>query len=136
MSTAALSDVDVRVREHVVHQLDSDPEVDASGIGVFNHIVVAGTVAARDVRHRIVQALHRHADLDARQVVISVTGEVATLTGTVTTWQQRDIAERAAASAPGITRVENEIRVRAGGRHRRDVLTEQQTMSSSRVWQC
>jgi len=25
MSTAALSDVDVRVREHVVHQLDWDP---------------------------------------------------------------------------------------------------------------
>ena len=34
MSTAALSDLDVRVREHVVHQLDWDPEVDASGIGV------------------------------------------------------------------------------------------------------
>ena len=218
MSTAALSDLDVRVREHVVHQLDWDPEVDASGIGVsaangvvtltgyidtyggklaaeraakrvrgvravandlevrlkigrtdadiaqdavralelrgtvpstvqavvheghvtltgkvgwlyqardaekavrhikgvrgvFNHIAVAGAAVARDVRHRIVQALHRHADLDARQVAISVTGEVATLTGTVTTWQQRDIAERAAASAPGITRVENEIRV-------------------------
>jgi hypothetical protein len=37
MSTAALSDLDVRVREHVAHQLDWDPEVDASGIGVSPH---------------------------------------------------------------------------------------------------
>src|SRR5689334_1196630 len=34
MSTGTLSDLDVRVRERVVHQLDWDPEVDASGIGV------------------------------------------------------------------------------------------------------
>ena len=38
-------------------------------------------------------------------------GGMATLTGSVTTWQQRETAERAAASAPGITCVENEIRV-------------------------
>jgi osmotically-inducible protein OsmY len=218
MSTGTLSALDVRLREHVVHQLDWDPEFDASGIGVsarngavtltgyidtyggklaaeraakrvrgvrgvandldvrlrigrtdadiaqdavralelrgtvpatvqavvhqghvtltgkvgwlyqardaekavrhiagvrgvFNHIEVAGGSVARDVRHRIVQALHRHADLDARQVEISVFGGMATLTGSVTTWQQRETAERAAASAPGITYVANEIRV-------------------------
>jgi osmotically-inducible protein OsmY len=216
MSTVTLNDVDVRVREHVIHQLDWDPEVDASGIGVaakdgvvtltgyidtysgklaaeraakrvrgvrgvandlevrlrigrsdadiardavralelrasvpptvqvvvhdghvtltgrtawlyqardaekavrhisgvrgvFNHIDVAGGAVARDVRHRIVQALHRDADLDARHVRVAVSGGVATLGGTVTTWQQRETAERAAASALGITRVVNQI---------------------------
>jgi osmotically-inducible protein OsmY len=34
MSTAALTDVDIRVRDRVVEQLDWDPDVDASGIGV------------------------------------------------------------------------------------------------------
>ena len=79
--------------------------------GVFNHIDIAAGAVARDVRHRIVQALHRNADLDARQVEISVFGGLARLTGSVATWQQRDTAERAASSAPGITCVENEIRV-------------------------
>jgi osmotically-inducible protein OsmY len=79
--------------------------------GVFNHIEVASGAVARDVRHRIVQALHRNADLDARHVAIDLSGGVATLTGSVTTWQQRETAERAAASAPGITRVKNEILV-------------------------
>ena len=77
--------------------------------GVFNHLEVAGGAVSRDVRHRIVEALHRNADLDARHVTIDVTEGVATLSGVVTTWQQRETAERAAASAPGITRVKNEI---------------------------
>jgi osmotically-inducible protein OsmY len=79
--------------------------------GVFNHIEVAGGAVARDVRHRIVEALHRSADVDARHVAIDVSGGVATLSGSVTTWQQRDTAERAAASAPGITVVKNNILV-------------------------
>jgi osmotically-inducible protein OsmY len=79
--------------------------------GIFNHIEVAGGAVARDVRHRIVQALHRSADLDARHVAIDISEGVAKLAGSVTTWQQRETAEHAAASAPGITRVKNEILV-------------------------
>ena len=40
---------------------------------------------------------------------MNVEGSVVTLKGTVTTWSQRDAAERAAAGAPGITQVDNEI---------------------------
>lgn len=79
--------------------------------GVLNHIQVASGAAATDVRHRIVQALHRAADLDARHVSVSVEEGVATLRGHVATWHQRDTAEQAAAGAPGITCVENDIRV-------------------------
>lgn len=79
--------------------------------GVFNHIEVAGGAIARDVRYRIVEAFHRNADLDAGHVAIEVSGGVATLTGSVTTWQQRETAERAAANAPGIVRVSNGILV-------------------------
>ena len=40
---------------------------------------------------------------------MSVSDHVATLTGTATSWQQRQAAERAAYDAPGITMVDNQI---------------------------
>jgi len=79
--------------------------------GVVNRIGLAPMAAARDVRHRIIEALHRNADLDARHVQAHAAGDVVTLTGHVGTWLQREIAERAAADAPGIRRVDNQITV-------------------------
>jgi osmotically-inducible protein OsmY len=61
--------------------------------GVHNHIEVPITAVQRDVRHRIVQALHRNADVDARHVEVAVDGDVVTLTGTVGSWAQRNAAE-------------------------------------------
>jgi osmotically-inducible protein OsmY len=80
---------------------------------VLNHISVAPKAAVRDVRHRIVNALHQNADVDARHITVTVSGDTATLTGTVGTWLQRDSAERAAANAPGIARVDNRILVQS-----------------------
>lgn len=77
--------------------------------GVRNHIDVSPYATERDVRHRIVEALHRNADVDARHIVVTVSGAVATLGGRVRTWLQRNAAERAAAHAPGITQVDNQI---------------------------
>jgi osmotically-inducible protein OsmY len=79
--------------------------------GVVNRIALAPMATARDVRQRIVEALHRAADLDARHVTAHAAGDVVTLTGCVGTWLQREIAERAAADAPGIRRVDNRITV-------------------------
>ena len=80
---------------------------------VTNHITVPSRAAIRDVRHRIVRALHHNADVDARHVMVTVFGDTATLTGTVGTWLQRDSAERAAANAPGIGQVDNRIVVQS-----------------------
>lgn len=77
--------------------------------GVANYIEVAWKPAFRDVHRRIVAALHRNADLDARNLRVEVAGDAVTLTGTVGSWLQRDAAERGAASAPGIRRVQNRI---------------------------
>ena len=79
--------------------------------GVRNHIDVRPHAVERDVRHRIVEALHRNADLDARHISVAIAGEVATIGGTVRTWLQRDAAGHAAAHAPGITQVDNRIMV-------------------------
>jgi osmotically-inducible protein OsmY len=76
---------------------------------VVNRIVVVPLSVERDVRHRIVEALHRNANLDARHITVTVSEDEATLTGSVGTWLQRESAGRAAADAPGIRRVENRI---------------------------
>ena len=64
--------------------------------GVMNRIVVAPQAVERDVRHRIVEALHRNANLDSRNITVSVSGDTAILTGVVGSWLQRESAERAA----------------------------------------
>jgi osmotically-inducible protein OsmY len=79
--------------------------------GVFNHIAVVSKAVERDVRRRIVGALHRHADLDARQIDVAVSGGTVTLKGVVSTCLQREVAEHAAAGAPGIALVDNHIAV-------------------------
>lgn len=79
---------------------------------IINRIAVTPVAAYRDVRHRITEALHRIADVNARHVNIVVKGSMVTLTGQVTSWMQRDAVEHAAASAPGITAVDNLIEVR------------------------
>jgi osmotically-inducible protein OsmY len=76
---------------------------------VSSRITVTPLGGERDVRHRIVEALHRSANVDARRITVDVVGEKAILGGFVGTWLQRDCVERAAADAPGITAVENHI---------------------------
>lgn len=76
---------------------------------VLNYIAIAPRAVERDVRHRIVEALHRNANIDARHINVTVAGDRAILMGTVGTWLQRDTAERAAADAPGIRGVDNRI---------------------------
>lgn len=77
--------------------------------GVFNHVEVSPEGTHRDVRRRIVEAMHRNADVDARHISVGIQGEVAVLTGTVRSWLQREAAERAAADAPGIRWVDNRL---------------------------
>ena len=76
---------------------------------VADRITVVPRPAGRDLRRRIAQALYRNATLDAKHIEVTVTGSVAHLKGTATTWLQRDAAERAAYDAPGITMVDNQI---------------------------
>lgn len=78
-------------------------------LGIFNHITVKPKAGPRFVQRRIVRALHRLADLDARHVSVAVRDDAVVLGGTVGSWAQRDAVERAAGSAPGVTRIDNQI---------------------------
>lgn len=93
-------------REHAEEAIRHVPGVR----GVANYIEVAPKTVQRDIRRRIVQALHRNADLDARQIEVTMPDDhTVRLTGTVSSWAQRDAAEQAAGAAPGIRRVDNRI---------------------------
>ena len=81
--------------------------------GVSNQIALRPHISAKDVRNKIEQALERAAQLDARKISIEAEDSKVILRGTVRTWAERDEAERAAWSAPGVSEVQNDIWIAA-----------------------
>jgi osmotically-inducible protein OsmY len=79
--------------------------------GVFNQITLKPAVAPHDVQKRIIEALHRHADIDARGIHVEAEGNRVTLSGTVRSWMEKDEAQRAAWRVPGVAVVDNRINV-------------------------
>jgi osmotically-inducible protein OsmY len=80
--------------------------------GVSNHIEVEPPVATpADVSHRIENALRRSAELDCKHIVVQIADGQVTLRGTVRSWAERQDAERAAWSAPGVRAVIDRLMV-------------------------
>jgi osmotically-inducible protein OsmY len=82
--------------------------------GVTNSIRVEPSVKAGEIRQRIVDALRRSAQIDANRITVDAHGGEVTLHGRVRSWPEREEAEQTAWSAPGVTRVDNEITVGVG----------------------
>lgn len=78
-------------------------------VGVANLIEVKKLPVPADVKHLIMQAFKRQANLDANAVTVVTDGGTVKLGGRVKAWHERGIAERAAWAAPGVTRVEDNI---------------------------
>ena len=64
-----------------------------------------------DIKRRIEQALRRAAELDASRISVEANGSEIILRGAVRSWAEREQAERAAWSAPGVSKVDNRIRI-------------------------
>ncbi len=81
-----------------------------SGVtGISNLIGVKPSVRATDVKQRIEKALKRNADVEADSIHVTVVDGKVTLNGKVKAWYERDLAERTAWSAPGVTNVVDNI---------------------------
>lgn len=73
--------------------------------GVTNDIRVKAAARTEDVRRLIRDAFRRSASLDAQNIDIEAADGVVTLRGHVHSWAEYHEAERAASSAPGVTRI-------------------------------
>jgi len=81
-------------------------------ITVLNSITITPKVHAKDIKHSIEDAFRRIAHVDADHITVDTRGSDVTLRGEVQSWAERDEAQRTAWSAPGVSNVVNELRVR------------------------
>ena len=78
---------------------------------VTNDIVVKPQASVEDVKARIARAFIEHAEIDAQNVRVEIRGGAIVLTGTVRSESEREQAERAVWSAPGVTNLEDRLLV-------------------------
>ena len=79
--------------------------------GLTDQITLEIQPTPKDVNKRISDALTRNAQLDARRIAVTTEGSTAVLDGSVSSWAERDEAETAAWSAPGVSKVKNNLAV-------------------------
>jgi osmotically-inducible protein OsmY len=79
--------------------------------GVANSIVLQREVDVDDLQTRIEAALRHAAEADAHGISVQARDGVVVLSGTVHSNSERDAAEQAARTAPGVNRVDDRLRV-------------------------
>ena len=78
---------------------------------VINNIQLSHKTTANDVADKIEKALERSAHIDSENIMVHLDGNTIVLGGMVHSLKEKDDAEIAAYSAPGVTDVINELEV-------------------------
>jgi hyperosmotically inducible protein len=78
---------------------------------VSNDLTIALRPNATDIKRMIEMALRRHADIEAQNVRVTVSGNTVELDGTVNSWSEKAAIETAAWSAAGVTTVKDRITI-------------------------
>ena len=81
-------------------------------IGVVNSLRIKPGVTPSDIKRRIEDAFRRSAAVDASQITVDANGSEVILRGEVRSWSERDEAQAAAWSAPGVTHVRNQLSIK------------------------
>ncbi|MDT8417412.1 MAG: BON domain-containing protein [Lutibacter sp.] len=79
--------------------------------GVVNSIKIKQTTEPTNIKDRIAKAFERSAEVNAKNITVSVDGHTVTLRGNVNSIAEKDEAQRAAYLAPGVYEVKNELTV-------------------------
>jgi len=79
--------------------------------GVINTILLKPRVEPSEIKRKIEEAFRRSAEIDANRITVEAHEGEVILKGTVRAWAERQEAERAAWSAPGVRRVDNRITI-------------------------
>ncbi|HTC52636.1 MAG TPA: BON domain-containing protein [Steroidobacteraceae bacterium] len=79
--------------------------------GISDQILIKPKVSATLVKSDIEAALRRHARDDAQKISVDVQGSDVTLTGSVHSWLERDLARDSAWSTPGVRNVFDKMTV-------------------------
>ena len=81
-------------------------------VGIVNNIMVKNQPHAPEIKDWIAAAFRRHAEIDPKSIRVSVQeGGLVALEGAVQGWGERDAVEGVAWATPGVTGVENHLRV-------------------------
>lgn len=122
---------DRQLQEDILQELDWEPSIDASRIGVEvsdGVVTLTGKTASyaqkwaaeyaarrvpgvRGVAAEIEAALYRRAHLDASAIQVDVSEGSVTLAGEVDSLAEHDTVQQAAWSAPGVQRVIDHLRI-------------------------
>ncbi len=82
-------------------------------IDVVNEIAVVppSVTDETEIAREIERAFQRHAELDAQHINVELLGPSVILSGTVSSWAEREEAELVVWRSPGIKHVKNELRI-------------------------